>query len=492
MIKLKKSIQFKSILLFTAILTAMTLFLLTANITLLQKYYVNKSMKKLKKISDKIVSDYQQLRVFDEQYISQLEENFNIRVGIINFENSTLEKKIEKNKNRFNPTISFLKSLSSKDINSLYSGNKIVHIIKHSRFRGHFIALAYKIPDENRLIVLSAPIAQIKEAVQSASEFLLIASIITISLGSIAVYFSAKKISSPIIKINAVAKSLSQFNFSEKINITTSDELQELGESINFLSSELETKITDLNSANKKLIAEIEKEREIEKMRRNFISNISHELKTPIAVIGGYAEALFDNILKSDENRVFYSSTILKESEKMSKIVNELLLISKLESVSYSLEMSAFNISETTENVLKKFFLHIEKKNISIVKNYPYFVSAYGNMEKIESCIENFISNAISYVNIAGNISISISEENSSVIFEIYNSGENIPNDKLSDIWLAFYRVDESRSKDLGGTGLGLSIVKSIIDKHNGEYGCENCNIGVRFWFKIKSVMNIS
>jgi two-component system, OmpR family, sensor histidine kinase VanS len=485
MIRLKRSIQLKSILLFTTILTFMTFFLLIANITFLQKYYVNKSMKKLNKISTKIVSDYQYLKLFDDQYISQLEENYNIRVSVVDFQNSTLKEKIEKNKNKFNPTISFLKSLSSKDIDSLYSGNKIVHIIKHNRFRGHFIALAYKIPDEHRLIVLSAPIAQIKEAAQAASEFLLIASIITLFLGSIAVYFSAKKISSPIIKINSVAKSLSQFNFKEKINIKTYDELQELGESINFLSSELETKITDLNSLNKKLVAEIEKEREIEKMRRVFISNISHELKTPIAVIGGYAEALYDNILTSEENRIFYSSTIIKESAKMSKIVNELLLISKLESSSYSLKMDFFDLSSSTENVLKKFFLHIDKKEINIIKNYSMSFSAYGNNEQVESCIENFLTNALSYVNYNGDIAISIFLQNNSVFFEIYNSGEQIPTDKTSDIWLAFYRADESRSKDLGGTGLGLSIVKSIIDKHNGGYGCENCAKGVKFWFSL-------
>ena len=486
MIRFKNSIRVKSIILFTTILTLMTILLLTANFTLLQKYYIKKSMRKLTTISSEIVSDYKQRNTFDQQYIFQLQQNYNIRFNSVPF-NRLLFKNQKKmmNVTRINPTASFLNSITPKEINLLESGEKIIHIVKHNRFRGYFIALAYKIPKEDKLIILSSPISQIQEAATSASEFLLIASLITLLFGSVAVYFSAKKISNPIIKINSVAKSLAQFDFSEKISINTSDELQELGENINLLSSELEAKITDLNLVNQKLLIEIEKEREIEKMRRVFISNISHELKTPIAVIGGYAEALHDNVVNNEDSRIFYSSTILKESEKMSKIVTELLLISKLESTTFSLEMSEFDIVQSTENILKKFSLHIGKKNIAINKNYTLNNLAFGNQEKIESCIENFLSNAISYVNNNGTISILIKQTDSSLLFEIYNSGDKIPEDKLSDIWLAFYRADEARSKDLGGTGLGLSIVKSIIDKHSGSYGCQNCEIGVKFWFNL-------
>ena len=244
MLKLKKSIRLKSILLFTAIITLMTIMLFIANISLLQKYYIKKSMKKLDKISSEIVSNYQKINLFDQQYIFQLEENYNIRVSILPFERIVFNKDSSKNKNKFNSTFSFFKTLTKKDIASLNSGDKIIRIIKHSRFRGHFIALAYKIPNEERLIILSAPIAQIKEAVSAASEFLLMASSITLLLGSIAVYFSAKKISNPIIKINSVAKSMASLDFTKKISINTNDELQELAENINFLSSELEGTIT--------------------------------------------------------------------------------------------------------------------------------------------------------------------------------------------------------------------------------------------------------
>ncbi len=490
MLKLKKSIRLKSILLFTAIITLMTIMLFIANISLLQKYYIKKSMKKLDKISSEIVSNYQKINLFDQQYIFQLEENYNIRVNILPFERIVFNKDSSKNKNKFNSTFSFFKSLTKKDIASLNSGDKIIRIIKHSRFRGHFIALAYKIPNEERLIILSAPIAQIKEAVSAASEFLLMASSITLLLGSIAVYFSAKKISNPIIKINSVAKSMASLDFTKKISINTNDELQELAENINFLSSELEGTITNLNLANQKLLIEIEKERKIEKMRKVFISNISHELKTPIAVIGGYAEALSDNIIQNNENRFFYSSTILKESEKMAKIVNELLLISKLESDTFLFKMEIFNIAESIETILKKFTLHLKKKNISVVKNFQNSSSAYGNKEKIESCIENLLSNSISFVNENGVISIALKITSISVLFEITNSGEHIPEDKIDDIWLAFYRADEARSRDLGGTGLGLSIIKSILDKHNGNYGCKNLEKGVLFWFELFSQKN--
>lgn len=487
MLRLKKSIRLKSILLFTMIITLMTIMLFIANVSLLQKYYIKKSMKKLDKISSEIVVNYQKMNLFDQQYIFQLEENYNIRVNIIPFERILFNKENIKNKNKFNSTSSFFKSLTKKDIASLNSGEKIIRIIKHNRFRGHFIALAYKIPNEDRLIILSSPIAQIKEAVSAASEFLLMASSITLLLGSIAVYFSAKKISNPIIKINSVAKSMASLDFTKKISLNTNDELQELAENINFLSSELEGTITNLNLANQKLLIEIEKERKIEKMRKIFISNISHELKTPIAVIGGYAEALSDNIIQNNENRIFYSSTILKESEKMAKIVNELLLISKLESDTFSFQMEIFNMSESVETILKKFTLHLKKKNISIVKNFQTSLSAYGNKEKIESCIENLLSNSISFVNENGIISITLKQTLVSTLFEITNSGEQIPEDKIDNIWLAFYRADEARSRDLGGTGLGLSIIKSIIDKHNGRYGCKNLEKGVLFWFELFS-----
>lgn len=486
MIKIKSSIRFKFVFLFTAILAIMTVSLLIANLTLLQKYYEKKNIKKLNKIASSIILDYQKVNFFDQQYLYQLEDNYNIRVTIAPLNTpARQEGSMHKMMSRFNPTPSFLANLTQKEKELLNSGKKVVQILKPNRFRGFFIVLAYKIPNEERLIILYSPIAQIKEAVSSASEFLLIASSITLLLGSIAVYFSSRTISNPIIKINSIAKSMASLDFSKNISIKSSDEIEELGNSINFLSAELESKITALNSANQKLVKEIEKEREIEKMRRVFISNISHELKTPIAVIGGYAEALNDNIVHSKESRQFYLETILKESEKMAKIVNELLLLSKLESPAYTMDFNFFNISDCVEDILINFDLHLNKKQVTVEKKYPSNLEVFGNREKIESCIENFLSNAISFVNENGMIRVEIEKTNNSVVFKIFNSGEKIPDDKLENIWLAFTKADEARTRELGGSGLGLSIVKSIIDKHNGKYGCSNLENEVLFWFEL-------
>lgn len=294
----------------------------------------------------------------------------------------------------------------------------------------------------------------------------------------------SKMISRPLVDLNNVASKMSDFDFSAKYEIRSKDEIGSLGKTLNFLSEKLGNALNDLTIANNKLKEDIEKEKQLEKMRKEFVAGVSHELKTPISIINGYAEGLRDNILEDEKD--FFIDVIIDESEKMSFLVNDMLDLSTLESGSYKLTLEAFSLKELIDSLYNKYTNHLKNKNIRILYEPGNDeLCVIGDEFRIEQVLINLLDNAVKHTAENNNITINVKETEDTFITEIINDGKNIPEDEIAFIWDKFYKIDKSRNRDVGGTGIGLSIVKDILELHKSDYGAENLEIGVRFYFSL-------
>jgi len=351
------------------------------------------------------------------------------------------------------------------------------------RLKTSFLSLT-GVLDNGKYILLTLPIATIEESASVANEFFLLTGIITLLFGVFLLFFITKKLTDPIVELNSIAQKMSSLDFSKRYLGKSKDEIGELGESINTLSEKLETTISELVEANNKLLSDIEYERKIDNMRKEFISNVSHELKTPIALIQGYAEGLMVNINEDEENKNFYCGVIIDEAGKMNRLVKELLELSLIESGQAKLETSTFELSSLLKLVVKKNMLLLKQKGVVLEVVTPEVININADYDKIERVVVNFLTNAINHVDENGIIRFMVKKAGNRARIIVFNSGEHIPEDSLDKIWSSFYKVDKARTREYGGTGLGLSIVRAVLELHGYDYGMDNVEGGVEFWFE--------
>ncbi|MEH7535768.1 HAMP domain-containing sensor histidine kinase, partial [Bacillus toyonensis] len=328
----------------------------------------------------------------------------------------------------------------------------------------------------------------VNEAMLVLKDYYVYALIIVFLVIILLSFYYSKIIVKPLIKINRVTKKMANFDFSEKLPVTADDEIGGLSGSINTLSVNLKDRIDRLNVANTKLQQDIERERQLEKTRKEFISGVSHELKTPLSVIRSFAEGIQDGVSK---DTTYYTDVILEETENMNRLIVEMLELAKLESGTYKLEMTTFSIGELIQQVHTKLLFSMEEKQLQVDVDADTSIFVKANRSRIEQVVVNLLSNAIRYTPDGERIKVSVIETEDTVKVEIENSGNLIPEESLEKIWDRFYRLDASRSRHTGGTGLGLSIVKNILDLHHAKYGVYNTNNSVVFYFNLPNVKEV-
>ena len=373
----------------------------------------------------------------------------------------------------------------------LYSKENItIRRIKDKKNGIPYILLDGKL-DSGDKIYIRLPITPIQDSVNISNRFIYIIGIATIVLGAIAITFITERFTKPIEELNDIANEMSNLNFKRKYRINDSeDEIDELGKSINTLSDKLEETINQLKVNNSELEKDIEEKSKIDDMRKQFISDVSHELKTPIALIQGYAEGLVENVNTDEENRKFYSEVILDEANKMDKLVKRLLELMKLEYEDRKFNDAKFDIVELINEVVKNSKVVLNENNIEVEfkEKQPIFV--YADDFYIEQVVTNYFTNAIkniSEINGSKKIRIAIKKrkEIGKLRVTVFNTGKNIDQENINRIWTRFYKVDESRNRSKGGTGIGLALVKAIMTKYKSNYGVTNKKDGVEFYFEI-------
>lgn len=272
----------------------------------------------------------------------------------------------------------------------------------------------------------------------------------------------------PIRRIETTAKHIARKEFDYPIDTTRHDELGDLSRSIDRMSKELESTINNLHQ-------EIERVQRLEVIRKEFVSNFTHEIKTPLGIINGFSELV--EIEQDEKKRNEYITIIQNETKRINELVLAMLDLSKLESQKVSLKLEEVDLLDIVGDCLDSMMYLFERKQIKVHTQLDSSM-VKADRFKIEMVIDNFISNALRYTAEGKNVYVRLDEHG----FEIENEGHPIPKDDLEKIWLTFHKVDRSRNAE--GTGLGLAICKAILDLHHFEYGVKNTEKGVLFYFK--------
>ncbi len=302
----------------------------------------------------------------------------------------------------------------------------------------------------------------------------------------ISMYVYLHHFSKPLIEMNKITRDMAKMDFSQKCPPYANNEIGELGQSINTLSASLDATLKDLQQKNEQLEADIEHKIKVEQMRKEFVSNSSHELKTPIAIIQGYAEGLKLGMKSGRMNTDDYCDIIIEETHKMNRLVCDMLELSKYETGSYTLKCRNFDIGEFTRESIESYDILAKESGIEIINNIPNGLMGRGDPERLEMVIHNYVSNALSHAKYDKKIILSARETEDSVRVSVFNTGDHIAENDLENIWQSFYRADKAHSREEGRFGLGLSIVKAIQELHGMPYSAQNVEGGVTFNFDIK------
>ena len=356
---------------------------------------------------------------------------------------------------------------------------------RHSQ--GYYIQNWGFLEDNKTIFIMSMPIASIHESVQLSNRFMAYVGLVILAIGSILMYFATKKVTSPILSLAALSERMSELDFEATYTGDSQDEIGVLGHSMNTLSEKLKETIGALKTANNELQRDIEEKIRIDETRKEFIANVSHELKTPIALIQGYAEGLTEGMAESPESRDYYCEVIMDEADKMNKMVKQLLTLTALEFGNDRPSMEQFDIVTLIQGVLASANILLQQKQAQVVFEPRGPVYVWADEFKIEEVITNYLNNAMNHLEGERQIEITLEQREKDVKVSVFNTGQPIPQEDLEKLWTKFYKVDKARTREYGGSGIGLSIVKAIMDAHSKECGVENAEGGVRFWFTVDS-----
>lgn len=336
--------------------------------------------------------------------------------------------------------------------------------------------------------IMRTPVESIRESAKIANRFFAYVGILGALAGGIIIWFVSRKITRPILELNRISEQMVHLDFEAKYQGSAHNEIDLLGENINKLSATLEKSISELKTANNELQKDIEKKEQIDEMRKEFLANVSHELKTPIALIQGYAEGLSEGINDDPESRDFYCEVIMDEAAKMNNMVKKLLTLNQLEFGNDVVTMERFDITALIKNYIQSASILTRQNGIEVlVEDYPP-VYVWADEYKTEEVFMNYFSNAVNHCGGEKKIAVSMETKAGKVRVAVFNTGETIPEEALPHLWEKFYKVDKARTREYGGSGVGLSIVKAIMDSMNQEYGVENRENGVTFWFELETV----
>ncbi len=457
------------------------------NTTLLETYYVEHKQQKLLDTYEMVNNASISGEAGTEEFAIRLEKecaNSNITRMIIGSDNIIIDSNVGDDETLL---LQFLELIFRKNKNAeiLESTDRyVVEKMSDKRLKTEYLVLCGSLSDGNSLLMRTA-LESIKESVEIANRFLAYVGVAAVILCAVIIYAVTRKITNPILQLADISSRMTNLDFDAKFQSRGKNEIDMLGEHMNQLSETLEQTISELKSANNELKIDIEKKTEIDEMRKEFISNVSHELKTPIALIQGYAEGLQECINDDADSREFYCDVIMDEADKMNQLVKNLLTLNQLESGSEQVVFERFDLIEVILGVVNATAILREQSGIALQVHGTGPQYVWADEFKTEQVLTNYISNAIHYAAGEKRIEIFVRPKTETVRVEVFNTGNPIPEDELEHIWDKFYKVDKARTREYGGNGIGLSIVKAIMDSFHRECGVENLEDGVRFWFEL-------
>lgn len=480
-----KSLQFKLFLTLFVSTTLVIFAIIMVNNIILESVYKYAKIQVAKNLYSKIneyYNYYSNYNIISE--LRQIEIKNNIEI-LIQDENGDIEYFGNKD---IVETINSVNKMPS----TLIEKEGTLVIRNYSNLPNNQFILLSSVLDNGYKLYVKIPVTAIQESVRISNQALILLGMVLIIISSCVASIISKKFTEPILQLDKITKKMANLDFSEKYDKKNgSEEINALGENINEMSDKLEITIGQLRRNNDELEKDVEEKSKIDEMRKQFISDVSHELKTPIGLIQGYAEGLLENVNEDEESRKFYAEVIIDEANKMDIMVKELLELMKLEYKERQFKDTKFDLTELINEEIRRETINLKDKNINLEFNNDKKNMVYADQEYIEEVVNNYLTNAIKHceeVNGEKKISICCEErKNKKIRITVFNTGKKIPEENLNKIWGRFYKVDSSRNRDAGGTGIGLALVKAIMNNYENKYGVKNLDDGVEFYADINT-----
>ncbi|MDD7390186.1 MAG: HAMP domain-containing sensor histidine kinase [Lachnospiraceae bacterium] len=496
---MKQSLRVKFTLLFILVMVAATGISILLNLYFLEDYYLeNKKDAVAEEISEinRVMNQYQftgSSRDMSDELTSELSQiltecwsKYNISAVLVGTDDVVLFRSSSEMVDLQRRLGQYIFS-DNMDIRKIYGNSSYqIVIMKESHSNARYMD-AFGFLESGCGFLLSTPVESIRESASISNKFFVLTGVSVALFAGMYIFFIMKRMTRPILELTTIANRMAKQDFHVRYQGDSQDEVGLLGNSMNYLASELEKTITELKAANEQLQKDIEEKIQIDDMRKEFLSNVSHELKTPIAIIQGYAEGLHDCVNDDPESREFYCDVIMDEAAKMNQMVQKLLNLNHLEFGSHTCEITEFDLSEMIHGMVDSTRILLQQKEGTMeYRENDRSMMVLGDEFMIEEVLKNYISNACNHLDGERKVLISADDSRDNRIrVSVYNTGEHIPRESLDKVWIKFYKVDKARTREYGGSGIGLSIVKAIMDQHGCPYGVENTTGGVVFWFEL-------
>ena len=355
----------------------------------------------------------------------------------------------------------------------------------HDRFAGMDYVECWGEFDNGNYFLIRSPLESIRESADISNKFYFSVGLIIIVVSGMCIMAVTRRLTKPISELTELSRKMTDLDFEARYESKAGNEIDVLGDNFNKMSSQLEQTISELKSANNELQKDIEDKVKIDEMRKEFLDNVSHELKTPIALVQGYAEGLKENINDDPESMDFYCDVIIDEASKMNKLVKNLLTLNQLESGKDAAVMERFDLTALVKGVLSTMDIMIRQKEARVIFNEEKPIYVWADEFKTEEVVTNYVSNALNHLDGDKVVEIKLLKQENNVKVTVFYTGTPIPEADLPNLWNKFYKVDKARTREYGGSGIGLSIVKAIMEGMHQEYGVQNFDNGVEFWFTL-------
>ena len=458
----------------------------------MEKFYLSKKMDVLTDSWDSVNSLRDPIQEVGQEFHQFCDSN-NLTYAVVNLSSSPyLLNTNSLDESLASRLIGNIMGQETENTEVLRKGKDGAYLISqsHDRFQGKDFLELWGRLDNGDFYIVRCPLESIADSAAISNQFYIYIGLAVVLVSAVLIWLITRKMVKPLQELTALSERMADLDFNAQYTSGGEDEIGELGRNFNRMSDRLEKAVSELKSANLKLQKDIEKRVQIDEMRTEFLSNVSHELKTPIALIQGYAEGLKECINDDAESRDFYCEVIMDEAGKMNTMVKNLLSLNQLEFGNDVVSMERFDIVSLIRNVLNSAKILMEQKDIHLIFKETEEIYVWSDEFKIEEVVTNYISNAINHCEFDKVIEVKVIKEPDMVRVSVFNTGRPIPEEDLDKIWQKFYKVDKARTREYGGSGIGLSIVKAIMESLHRECGVKNYDNGVEFWFELDAKVN--
>lgn len=476
------------IVVFVGLTLCLILTLFVINIRFLEPYYIHNKEAEFINLYEELEKAVDSDSLMDEDvfdHLRNIAEKSNISFLVSDNENQRVVTNVHDMDNLKQQLMGYLLNQAQKQSEVLETSDTYqIGQSMDPMNQSEYIEMWGEFENGNKFLMRS-PLESIKESAAISNRFLIQIGLTVLVICIFFVWFFSKKLTEPILELAALSNRMADLDFEAKYTSGGNNEIGMLGDNFNRMSARLEQTISELKSANNSLQKDIERKDKLESMRNEFLGNVSHELKTPIALIQGYAEGLKEDVNTDQESRDFYCDVIMDEAQKMNRMVQNLLALNQLEFGDEEIEFERFDLAEVIQGVLQNMEIISQQKDVNVIFRQKEPVYVWADEFKVEQVVRNYISNAFNHVSGDNVIEIKITKEGGKARTSVFNTGTPIPEEDIPHIWEKFYKVDKAHTREYGGNGIGLSIVKAIMESFRQKYGVTNYDNGVEFWMEL-------